>query len=660
MPKIRKHWLYINLLALALVFIHISMFNGAVGRFLEPLLIDVWFNIRGSRPTPQQVVIVAIDVDSYYQQDLSFIEPWPRPLITALLEQLKDYGVKGVVLDLLFESQHRDSQIDNDLAAALKLQPTVIASYLRVSENALNGLQVFNHQPQAAFRDAAFAAADVWIPYDKFNVARRFPRRGGLENEELLSMAVAGAKLVRDDFNMPTARDYLNYYGRKGSLPTVSFSDVLEAGDNYAELFRDKVVYVGYTLDIDTPGAVSDSFATPFHGQPLFGVEIHATATLNLLHDDWIQRLPPDMEIMILNVAVFLLGLLAFTLKPTWSIAALSSATSIWAISSYQAFLNEIYLPGATAFLIVLPAGCLCSAVYHYRASAKREKQMKDVCSRYLSPAMAEEALHNCQHLIVADKLVEGAIMFTDIAGYTSAVQNMNPRQVKIMLNHYFSAAVSCVVERHGTPLRFLGDGMMAIWTSADSQTPADDNALLCAVELPQRIQALTSNKIIPHLPTRIAIHRGQVSMGDLGGKEHTDYTVIGDAVNVAARLEQLNKTFGTELLISETVKSALKQEYPLLFLGLVQVVGKDKPLGIYSVFSDQLIDKCEKLWQQALSAFSTKGWQNATDLFTAVAKQQPPLAKAAAFYQQQTTLYADLKLPETWQGEIIFSEKPK
>ena len=200
---------------------------------------------------------------------------------------------------------------------------------------------------------------------------------------------------------------------------------------------------------------------------------------------------------------------------------------------------------------------------------------------QHVSPAVVDQLLN--QDVELAGEIREVCVMFLDIQGFTTFAENRRPEEVVEYLNGLFSVMIDVINRHNGIVNKFLGDGFMAIFGAPISDDSACRNAVAAALEMVERVQAMSASGEIPSTVIRLGLHAGEAVTGNVGSSERKEYTIIGDVVNLASRLEQLNKQFGSRLLISDTVLEHLDgQRERATALGEVQVKGRERPVQVY------------------------------------------------------------------------------
>lgn len=642
----QRVWRYI--VATVVVLLHLVIFQVYPAWRLEAVATDWWFKIRGPIHPPEDILVIGIDQESYEKMGVSSEVKWPRKLHVQLLKRLAELGVKRAVFDLLFSSADSSFQDDMRLAEAFKLLPTVIAVVeTPASGNRLRKLEV----PLDLFSENVEQVGHVVVPVDA-GVIRRFKSfQTNPVLSQFLTLAEAAAGRVG-----PTGRDIINFYGPAGTIKSLSFYRLLdEENPMSAEDLEGKIVFVGLYLDVGSPAAPVDQFQTPFYRSRTFGVEIQATAAANIMRGEWIRRLPSSIEVIGLSLILMLLTFSVITLRPTWGALLIVGSVATWGMVSYHSFVFGWFIPGVSAFLILLPLTFLCSTVYYYAVSFRSERFIRRAFSLYLMPEMVDEIVRTRSGLELGGRAVEAVIMFSDIAGFTSLAEEMKPDRVSQMLNCYFSAASDVVMNERGTVVDFIGDSMFAIWGAPIQIDGGADRAVRAARQIDSAIRRLTAEGSLPALQTRFGIHCGSVIAGNMGSSKRIKYTALGDAVNLASRVEQLGKQLGLGLLITGEAKKLLTGSYSSIPFGLVQVAGKEKAVELWAILEDVISVDLQNRWQIALGYLQSRNWSKARAAFGALISTDS-LGKAAHYMVEAAVSFEEN--PPTGPVTLEFKSK--
>jgi len=486
------------------------------------------------KPISQDIVIVEIDSESINKIGQW---PWPRKVFAQFIENLGKYNPKTLALDVVFSENSTLGKLD-DFALKTTMQnidfPIILAAEI-FEPSALLPLSEFSQNPNTRL-------AHVNIILDKDGVARKLPQR--IENLNPLGVEAVNI--------FDGKSEKIVYAAPAKTIRRIPFWRFLE--DEKIENFENKIIFVGAT----SPD-LHDEFETPF-GDKMPGVEIQA------------------------NIANMFLG--GYSLNPIskpymflWILAS--------AISSYAGILHILpaillFEKGLSANIVHLNFAWILSSVaifsFKYFAQRKEKGKIKNIFGKYVSREVLAQILKNPDKIELGGEEKEITILFSDIRGFTSFSEKTNPRMLINFLNEYFSLMTGLVIQNKGTLDKYIGDAIMAFWGAPVENEKQTDLALKTAIEMIQGLEKF------PKLKIGVGIHTGMAIVGNVGSNDRIQYTAIGDTVNIASRLEGLNKEFGTEIIISEKTKNKLKNNYNLKNLGSATVKGKKEKISIYSI----------------------------------------------------------------------------
>lgn len=290
--------------------------------------------------------------------------------------------------------------------------------------------------------------------------------------------------------------------------------------------------------------------------------------------------------------------------------------------------------------------------------------------SYYIPKKLVEKLLNRKQPIHVGGRLKEISLMFTDIVGFTSISESLPADKTALYLSEYFEELTAIIMENNGTVDKYIGDAIMAFWGSPvpdrNHVFHACRSALLCQKRLSE-LNQIWKREERPVLNTRIGIHLGEAIVGNIGSSERMNYTVIGDNVNLGARLEGLNKFYGTNIIASETVYDQLKGTFLFRSLDMVAVKGKEKPIKIFEVVgqlkgdnalypSDDQVAFCAQ-FEQAYHLFLTRQWKEAIEAFQSLSESHP-YDLSVESYLKRSKEYLKTPPPKEWDGTLIMQSK--
>ena len=415
--------------------------------------------------------------------------------------------------------------------------------------------------------------------------------RGLLAAEDAKLAANADHALVQALISLYEGEEnrYLNLYGPPGSMatwPYQLFARPNLAGQDLPDV-KGKVVFVGFS-DLYDPGQ-PDRFYTVFsnaEGVDLSGVEIAATAFGNLLADNTLKTPGMAAEMLILACFGIIAGALAYFLPAGIGLPVILLLAGAYLALAYQAFVGaNLWLPLATPLSVQLPLALFIGLLGQYLSAKRHKTWATQAISRYLPENLVRDFTENKLDENALNKVTYCVCFASDMAGFTTISEQLNPKALAVFLNDYFET-LSVPLRRYGVDvLEFRADGIMCAWT-ADQPSPAvRQKALFAALEAVAAIEQFQQRHHQYQQSLRIGLEAGMAYVGHAGGGGHFVYSIVGDCANTAARIEGLNKKLGTQLLTSQNLVDGL-DDFLVRYLGDFQFVGKAEALPIYEIMA--------------------------------------------------------------------------
>jgi adenylate cyclase len=426
--------------------------------------------------------------------------------------------------------------------------------------------------------------------------------------------------------------------------------------------FKDKIVMVGGQFALGGLMVGRDEFATPYSRakhQFTTGTEVHANLLLNLLRGDWLLRMSSSREQCLVIGIGLLAGALAF-LRPLWAtIVALLSSLVIAVAGCFLVWHQHTWFAWLIPSAIQIPFGLAWCVTSQYLLESRRRKELRKAFGFYLSPEMADLIADSDFDLHPGGQEVEATVMFTDLENFTTLSETLDPAEVSRILIAYFEQTTQCILKNHGTIIKYVGDAVMAAWGA-----PVDEPAhAMRAAEAACDLRCLSEMNVRgKRLRTRVGVSSGKVLAGNLGSSFRFDYTMIGDTTNFASRLESLNKYLKTQVLISDSVRQQLGENFVTRRLGEFKVAGKTQ-----SVFIHELLCRCAEAngqlewiatFEEGLARFGTRDFVEATELMKRTAHLRGEGDGPAEFYLRKIAALEPTSLPPDWAGVVEFTEK--
>lgn len=569
-------------LGVGLVFTALAVVGYATEalRKLELSTVDTRFALRGDQTAPHDLIVVAIDDVTFDELERRW--PFPRSLHARVIDRIAADRPRAIAYDVQFTEPSAREQEDLVLADAVaNAGGRVVLATTEVNERGetrvLGG--------DAVLREIQARAGNALLPTDPGGVNRRVP----FAVDRLESFAVAAVetegqgRVEPADFDSDGA--WIDYFGPPGTIQTVSFSRVLR-GSVRRGLFRNKAVVVGPSAP-----SLQDLHPTSTTGDDLMsGAEIQANAIGTVRRGLPLEEAPAPLDVAL----IVLLGLAA----PVASLrlSALRALAAALALGVAFAVAVQLAFQGGLILTFVYPVGALVLVsvgvlALHYLTAAFERERVRDVFSRFVPQEVVGQVLARAgDELRLGGVERECTVMFTDLRGFTSFAEAMDPDAVIEVLNHYLSAMSDAILDNGGTLVAYMGDGIMAVFGAPIEQEDHADRALAAAREmldtrLPAFNEWLNSQGLGEGLRMGIGLNSGRVMSGNVGSERRMEYTAIGDTTNTAARLEAMTKGTPHQLLLSDSCRSLMKRPPPdLVYVDEFEVRGRQAKVKLWSL----------------------------------------------------------------------------
>jgi len=602
---------------------------------LENATYDFVFRVRPRLSPPADIAIVSLDESSI--KELGPM-PWNRRVHAELLKKLKAGGAKMVVFDVLFDlpsEKYPEGDVEFTQAIALFGKKVILGKDLSTTSDPQFALEQ-PIEPLPAFTEAGAATGFVSTLPDADTKIRR---SSWLVKEQTTLATQAYSELTGQKITLRNNQVYvgdhpvptewvtqypgfmIHYVGPSHTIPTRSIYQVLD-GTIPPGFVKDKIVFVGADLAAEnkTGGPGVDRFPTPVDEDTLMpGVEIHANALNTILSGAFIRTAGPGVIWLLLLIFGILTSIYCGALKPVAAGVATFVTILVAGVAVYLIFANYNYwLPSVSpTFLIVFVYSG--NTMVQYRLAYRERAQIQSAFKHYVSAEVLGELMKNPENLGLGGREVEATVLFTDIAGFSKISEKITPTELTQMLNQYFELLASVIMKEGGMVNKFIGDAVMAIW-GVPLENPSHAIQACRAA-----LQMHSAMLVMDPVKCRIGLNTGKMIAGNMGSKERFEYTVIGDAVNLASRLEGVNKPYHTDIMISEMTEEKVRGHFLLREVDSIRVVGKLKPVRIYQLLDTianegapehdrwkQMIDS----FMPSLEAYRETSWERATQLF--------------------------------------------
>jgi adenylate cyclase len=663
----------------------------------------------------EQIVLILLDQKSldWAAEENALSWPWPRETYALVADFCRRAGAKTLAFDVLFTEASAYGLWDDERfgSAVAENGGVTAAVYLSREEGgtqswpadvpepelSVAGLQRWLEESGAKGRSALqldhatfpipelTASAEVLANVHQVADADGVFRRGQLFNlfdgRPLPSLALGaylagnpgartieidGGRLTIDGRGVPIdsrARVLLRYRGPSQTHTAYNAAAVLQSELRLLEggeppvdpaLLKDRYVLFGFTA----PG-LYDLRPSPVAGT-YPGVEINATMLDNLLSGDFMRPLPwPAAALLILILAVGA-GLAGSAV----STAGRSALVYVIFLPLAPALSLAAYALGWWLPLLASELGValtlVSSSLVNYATEGRQKRYIKGAFKQYLSPEVIEQLIAHPERLKLGGERRELTIYFSDLQGFTSISEVLSPEDLTGLLNEYLSAMTDIIQEEGGTIDKYEGDAIIAFWNAPLEQPDHAIRGVRAALRCQEQLSAMRPvirERIGKELHMRIGMNSGPAVVGNMGSRTRFDYTMLGDAVNLAARLEGVNKQFRTYTMVSAATVERTEGIFPMRELGRVAVVGRKEPVTVYEPISEELYEPARdrlSAFAAALAAFYGGAFAEAEAGFTAIAAKDPA---AAAYVEKCRALQAS---PPTgaWNGVWLMTSK--
>lgn len=452
---------------------------------------------------------------------------------------------------------------------------------------------------------------------------------------------------------------YARFYGGDRLFPYFEFSDVVSGKLSDAELkekLGGRIIFVGATAV-----GLKDLRASPFAAD-YPGVEVHATVASNVLSEHFLVR---DQRFFLFGyLFLWLTGALVawivFRFHPFRAFAATILSIAAVQVAAHLFFNRGIIVPSilpALSSLSIFFAGVF----YRYFSEEREKKMVRASFSRYVSSAVVEEILKDQTKLRLGGQKKELTVMFVDLVGFTKTSEHLDAAFVTTLLNEYFTRMTNILLRNQGTLDKYMGDGIMCFWGAPLDIPDHARLACLTALEMREELTRINEEWRAKHrisIEIRIGVHSGEMAVGNMGSDQVFSYTVMGDNVNLASRLEGVNTVYGTHIIVSQATADKAGGTFFYRPLDAVQVKGKEdavKIVELVSLKSDQ-----EPEWAHAfrtgLRHYQAGEWNDAEAAFAACLTLKPGDGPSQVFLERVRELRANQ--PKEWAGVWKLSSK--
>lgn len=696
----REHLIYSLLLTLLFITAVSFLYRFHYLERADLFVHDLHFKWRGPKPASGKIVLVLMDQKSAVELKREK-GSWSRLHMAQALKNLCRAGTEIIGMDLVLFAPGRSKAEDIELAAAISYCNNVVLAEFVSDEG--RGEVV----PLPIFQEAMIGDGFINMFPDKDDVLRKIPflsikpLHQGVLISPSFSLEVARTYLNLDfvfDFSrkdhmrlgaedrqqlkLPYPELRIDFLGSGESFHRISFVDVVK-NDFSPEKVKGKIVLIGSSLATD-----KDFFTTPLSGYTgkatqyekkfakvikedigpkTVGVACHAYAVETILGQSFIHK-GPGSSVYILIILFGILGLIFYPQKPggLWGAFILLTGLCLILGVSHLVFVKQLLWVEAVPPMCILLVQFVSGIALQRSYSKKKTKLVTSLFGKYVSPSVVDDILEGEEGITLEGRSQEVTVLFSDLRSFTTLSESLSPQETGRLLNIYFDTMIPIVFDHQGTLDKLIGDAIMAFFGAPGTLQDHPIKAAQTALHMVENLERLRVDrkdiKGINRLDVGIGLNTGQVIVGNLGSQKFMDYTVIGDTVNLGSRLEGLNKTYGTSIIMSRSTAERLDNRFVMRELDKVLVKGKEGAVTIFELmgFKETIEEKNLELidgFTHALALYRNRKWDQAQDAFKEVLGSYPE-DKASLLYLERIRLFRENPPPPGWDGITVFTTK--
>jgi adenylate cyclase len=651
---------------------------------------DIFSRVLNPEKASDRIVIVEIDqqsIDALSAENITW--PWPRQVYAPIVDFIQ--RADALFIDILYtEPSSYGEEDDRMLGDAIARASNVYlpfflskndkpltpedAEYLkRFAVSGVNPASAVYRSavtPISQIRAGVKGSGNVAISPDSDGVYRRVPVAFKFMEMTLPSLvfssfnmtgaikAVSGKPMLgQKSLPLIDGKLLLRFPRGKNAYRTIPAIDILEAyraGKKTGitpDLFKGKAVFLGMTA----PGLL-DLKATPTMSVST-GVHINATIFENLESGTFMRPVPATVVLgLMLIICVFIISVVINYHTIGKNLSAFIGTFIIVVVIAAILFLRQYYLP--TTYLVVcVVVSFLLSVAFSYAVEGRERQFIKRTFSQYMDKTIVDYVLQNPEIVKPGGKKAYVTVLFADIAGFTTISERNTPEDTALMLHRVLNELTEVVIEEKGVVDKYIGDCIMAFWGSPLALPEDEINACRSAlrfIEAIYGINAVFAREGIPSIAIRVGLHTGDAIAGNMGSLRLFDFTVVGDTVNLASRLESVNKVFGTHIITSEQTLAAAHGLFLTRSLGPIEVKGKSEPVVIHelmSVRADAGPSDLKKaaLYTEAFELYREGKFMDAMSRFEAVLTEFPDDGPSLFYKKRAEDLKDVFPLTKNW-----------
>lgn len=645
--KFGKQWkVALAAVVLGNIFSYLVLFGPA-----ERLNIDVLNVLMPSKTSSNEIVVVAIDEASFSAFETQW--PWPRELHGMLVERLVEEGARDIIFDVVF-AEPSEPESDGYFADAITMADNVIlaSDLTAVDDGFMSG--VIETRPFVDFEEAGARVGLAGVDQDNDRVIRYFPSFEG-------TLSSVAAKIEE----VPEERSrIINYIGEDHSFTYLSYYQFFLENGVEAGAVKDKYVLIG--LDVkatpDVQQSQVDAFPTPhtrFNARLSPGVEVHANMLQNMLNESWIVNPSVEQKFIFLTLMAIIGFVGTQTFNPFYSAGTLLVAGAGAFVASIVTWQQGYFLTSFAAFPSFL-FSFIASGAHAYLTEGKQKRQIKGAFAQYLAPDMVDALIADPDKLTLGGEKRKMTIMFCDVRGFTAISEALKeqPEVLAEVINTLLTELTNDILECGGTIDKYMGDCIMAFWNAPVENPKHAELAVDAAQRMMQTIYKVNDKisaqgNVSFDLRIGIGVATGECVVGNMGSKQRFDYTVLGDVVNLASRLEGQTKGYGITTVLCKNTAAAINDKTNLILeIDKIRVKGKTDPEVIYglleSAAEQEMLDAVAAYLKEFRSGQFDK---SAKALQKILSNEQSSVYGYASLMNDRITELSSSPLPDNWDG---------
>lgn len=529
-------------------------------------------------------------------------------------------------------------------------------------------------------------ALKAFLVANNYNAAPKLKYSAATFQKEISDVEITDNETGDTVMHIPTDRQgklLINYAGPDQMFPYLSFADLVSDSPDAeinqqifdpqtkrwekktekvkkADFIKDKIFIAGATAT-----GIYDLRVTPFQ-ENFPGTETHLNALENILQKNFFRTFPNEAAYML--VIILVLGLsfsIALSyLGAIWGLVLTASA--LFGIAYYdQHFLFNKGIVVSIIWPIFLVLSLYVALTfYRYLTEERNKKELRQTFQKYVSPAIVEEILAHPDNIELGGRKANLTVFFSDVRGFTTISEKLDPRALSDLLNSYLTPMTEIVFKNRGTLDKYMGDAVMAFFGAPIAYRDHAKYACRCALQSLQKLAELQKEyekKGLPSIDIGIGLNTGDVNVGNMGSQTVRSYTVMGDAVNLASRLEGINKQYGTRIILSEFTQAEIKDNFVTREIDWVRVKGKVLPVKIFELMGEEKIkshvSEMLKWFQEGYEYYHRKDWQTGMKSF-AKALAIDPQDEVSKLYVQRCQDYMSEPPEDGWDGVFVMKTK--